>query len=272
MSHSAAASVQQYWAEQLDLLQQLPAAVHEREPESIHDLRAAGRRTKSTLRTFRPLVRQPLANALLDQLDRYNALLGQARDAEVVRAGAAEVMGEHPGHPQVDAVLAAEEHRTLQQAERMLDGSAAAELLEMVQELAEEPWRGDRQGHRPRPADLIKRVDWAERRLARAWGRGPQGDETTTAWEHRVRRRAKGARYACESMAAALPELDEAAKRYAEVARLLGIVQDTAIINRALQAWPDELVGDAMDIRDQQAAQALAEVPTALDVALRHRA
>ena len=39
-----AAAVQQYWADQLELMRTLPAEVHSRQPESIHDLRVASRR------------------------------------------------------------------------------------------------------------------------------------------------------------------------------------------------------------------------------------
>lgn len=47
-----ASRVEGYWIEQIGLMRELPAAVTANEPESIHDLRAAGRRLKATIRTL----------------------------------------------------------------------------------------------------------------------------------------------------------------------------------------------------------------------------
>ena len=90
-----AAAVQQYWADQLELMRTLPAEVHSRQPESIHDLRAASRRLKATGRLYQPLLRPRLANNLIELLDWYNAQLGQARDAEVI-AEEADLLDERP--------------------------------------------------------------------------------------------------------------------------------------------------------------------------------
>ena len=43
-------------------------------------------------------------------------------------------------------------------------------------------------------------------------------------WAHRLRRRAKAARYAAESVEGAIPEFKKKAAGYARVATLLGIV------------------------------------------------
>ncbi|MCI1749725.1 MAG: CHAD domain-containing protein, partial [Acidipropionibacterium sp.] len=62
----AASSVERYWAGQVDLMRSLPGAVRRREPDSIHDLRAAGRRLRATIRIYRPLLPQKQAARLLD--------------------------------------------------------------------------------------------------------------------------------------------------------------------------------------------------------------
>lgn len=268
MSHRSAAGVQHYWADQLELLRTLPAAVQAREEESIHDLRAAGRRTKSTLRTFRPLIRRPLATELIAELDWYNGMLGQARDAEVIRAGVDAVLVDRPGVRTVDAALLAEQQRTVQLAEHALAGPRTAALLELVEELVEAPWRGDRNGDPPGQSALLGRLEWAQRRLARAWRQGPRTGEEMPAWRHRVRRRAKSVRYACEALAEQLPELTDQAARFAEVSRLLGVVQDSRVINAALRQWPTQMVADAIAARDEMAAEALAAVPDVLEAAL----
>ena len=107
-----AAAVQQYWADQLELMRTLPAEVHSRQPESIHDLRAASRRLKATVRLYQPLLRPRLANNLIELLDWYNAQLGQARDAEVIAEEVADLLDERPGARAVIAALEAEARRT----------------------------------------------------------------------------------------------------------------------------------------------------------------
>ena len=87
-------------------------------------------------------------------------------------------------------------------------------------------------------------------------------------WAHRLRRRAKAARYAAESVEGAIPEFKKKAAGYARVATLLGIVQDTVVIKRALMVWPTALVADPVAARERLAAEARSEVPQAVREAL----
>lgn len=263
---SNAASIQGYWAEQLDLLRTLPAEVHARQPESIHDLRAAGRRLKATVRTYRPLIRRRLGRKVLRQLSWYNTVLGQARDAEVIADEVGELLGERPGGRAVIAALESERRRTAHLADNMLRSPAAEEVLASVAELVENPWRKSllRKQQRPGPDQIDRRIRWAERRVAREWRLGPQGGEDDHTWRHRLRRRAKAARYAYESITAAQPAAAETARAYARVATLLGVLQDTIVIRQSLAVWPQVIVADLNAARDELDQQARAEVPQAI--------
>lgn len=261
-----ALAVQQYWMAELAELQSLPQAVYDRQPEAIHDLRAAGRRIKSTLRTFRPLIRAPLASAVSGELDWYSHFLGEARDAEVILGNAAGLLSGRPGAEQILIALSAERTRTLLRAESLLTDPRTAALLDQVQELTAEPWRSGRHGRGPRSSDLLGRVAWATSRMAADWSAGPRWGESRAGWQHRVRRRAKSVRYANESLSRQLPELSVAAAGFAKVAALLGIIQDTAVLNRVLAHWPAYLVGEAIAVRTRMAAEA----ERAVDVAIRN--
>src|SRR5256885_13970967 len=61
-----------------------PAALHDGEPEAIHDARVATRRMRAALRLIRPLIsdehRKPLARALR----KLRRQLGEARDLDVM--------------------------------------------------------------------------------------------------------------------------------------------------------------------------------------------
>lgn len=268
MSKSAAA-VQQYWADQLALMRTLPAEVHSRQPDSIHDLRAAGRRLKASVRLYRPLVRPKLAEQVLTELDWYNSQLGQARDAEVIAEEVASLLGNRPGTRAVIAALDAERRRTAHIADRMLLSDRAAGVLELVAEVVADPWRSTGKTGAPPPrSEVFDRVRWAEKRVAREWRDGPRDREETLEWAHRLRRRAKAARYAAESVEGAMPGARKKAGQYARVATLLGIVQDTVVIKRALMVWPTALVTEPVAVRERLAEEARSEVPQAIREAL----
>ena len=261
-----AAAVQQYWADQLELMRTLPAEVHSRQPESIHDLRVASRRLKATVRLYQPLLRPRLASNLIELLDWYNAQLGQARDAEVIAQEVADLLGERPGARAVIAALEAEARRTAHIADRMLGSERASQVLQVVAELVDDPWRAS--GGAPADDRVLGRVRWAEKRIARQWRDGPTGGEGPLEWAHQLRRRAKAARYAAESVEGAIPESKKKAAGYARVATLLGIVQDTVVIKRALMVWPTALVADPVAARERLAEEARSEVPQAVRGAL----
>jgi CHAD domain-containing protein len=260
-----ATSVHRYWARQLELMQTLPQAVHAREADSIHGLRAAGRRLKATVRVYQPLLRRQLSAEVIDGLDWYNSVLGQARDAEVIHQAVAEELRSVRKAKQLLVALDSERRRTAHLADKMLVGVRAGRVVSLVEEFVDDPWRGK---GTPGRDDVLERMHWAEFRVARIWRQGPRNGETSTDWEHRLRRRSKVARFGAEALRDAMPGAVDTAAAYAQISTTLGVVQDTAIINRALQVWPKKLVGDLMATRERLATEARDEAPDLIDAAL----
>lgn len=266
----AAHNVERYWAEQLDLMRGLPPAVRAREPESVHDLRAAGRRLKATVRVFQPLVRHTLAERLLIELDWYNAVLGRARDAEVVHDHLAELLADRlDARPLLDE-LATEQERLAKKADAMLATDRADQLDDLVEELTFRPWRHSvrRGGKGPSRRQLHRRVRWAERRVALAWRGIGDHEAGRREQQHRLRRRAKSARYAVEATASSTQHGGELAQRYAHVADLLGVVQDAVIVERVLAGRPDDLAVIAFTEQRRRSQQAQGQVDAAVAEAL----
>lgn len=258
----AARSVQDYWDSQLALLRELPRALEADEPDSLHDLRAAGRRSKATLRAFRPLLRRKLIGQVIPELDWFNSELGEPRDAEVIHEELAELFA---GHPQAQPVLddwAGRRDALRARAMEMVAGDRAALLMEKLDSLVTQPWRRSvrRSGKGPGTKQILVRADWAERRVGKAWRQVDDDPGGHTAGLHRVRRRAKAARYVYESVADCDSAATEKVDRYAQLSQLLGVVQDAVIVERALTPYPAELVEIALDQLHRKAAQAEEQV------------
>ena len=71
-------------AQSTAFLAQLPR-LRQGHPEAAHRIRVAGRRARSMLRTFRPLLDEEWADELSAQLTQFTAVIGPERDVEVVR-------------------------------------------------------------------------------------------------------------------------------------------------------------------------------------------
>lgn len=260
-----ATGLHRYWNEQLELLRSMPQAVRDRQPEAIHGLRAAGRRTKATVRVYQPLLRQRASTEVIDALDWYNSVLGQARDAEVIHQIVVQELKSVRRARQVLTALDSERRRTAHLADKMLIGVRADRVVSLVAELVADPWLGE---DAPSRKEVLACFDWAQRRVANTWQRGPSNGESLTDWQHRLRRRAKVARFAAEALSDVDPQFAAAATSYAKVSTVLGVVQDTAIINRTLRVWPKKTVGELMTRRSRLAEQALAELPEVLAAAV----
>lgn len=261
---STAAVVQQYWDEQHELMVQLPVKVRAREPESIHDLRAAGRRLKATVRIFNPLIRRRLAAELLAGLDWYNTELGRARDAEVIRDEVGEVITDIAGGAELMTTLRQRAERAAQFTDLVLASERTADIVAAVGELVRRPWR--RFG--PSRDEITARVAWAEYRVASQWRHGPVDYEPVHEWQHRLRRSAKAARYANEAVAGAELAATDRAERYASIAKVLGQAQDAVVIRQALASWPAELVTQIVAIFDQRCDEALQQIPSKMQAVL----
>lgn len=91
----------------LDHLQQNhPGTIASEDPEYIHQMRVATRRLRAALRLFAPLLPADLAARLLPPLRELMAVLGHARDLDVLEAEiAAPVMQALPDEPRLAALI-----------------------------------------------------------------------------------------------------------------------------------------------------------------------
>jgi CHAD domain-containing protein len=202
------------------------------DPEGVHQMRVAARRLRSDLRTFSPLVDEAWAHSLIEELRWIARVLGDVRDLDVLRArieaDSSEVEGAlgplmerideraSEARTALDGALVSDRYQAL--LERMVDAAADP----VVTDSAEGPCR------EVLPPLVAK--SWRKlRKVARGVGKDA-GDESL----HRVRIRAKRARYAGEAVAPFLDDGNQgAAKRFASRAEkiqdVLGLHQDAVV-------------------------------------------
>jgi CHAD domain-containing protein len=212
------------------------------DPEGVHDLRVALRRTRSLLRTFRSLLdeeHRPEAERLRAESRWAGGVLGPVRDSEVMHAQLATLLQEQPVELVLGGVAARLADRAREDARagrgRIEALRADPRYLRLLDDLddfvARSPFAGASED------DVRKRVrkDW--RRLRRNAQAADAHAEVTTEVAtalHETRKAAKRARYAVE---AAAPVLRAKAERTAALAEqvqdALGAHRDT-LLTRAL--------------------------------------
>ena len=240
---TAGATVQAHLAGQVAELVARDPQVRRDLPDALHRMRVATRRLRSALTTFGPLLNRELTDPLRDELRWLAAVLGAARDAEVMRARllalidaerADLVLGDVREH--VDAAMARRHRVAHDQVVVELDGERYLRLLDDLDALVAAPpfLPGAREDAKSVLADLVRR-SW--RRLDRAMAaaeRAPRGlrqDELL----HEVRKDAKRTRYAAEAVE---PVFGRPARRYAaavtQLQESLGDFQDGAVTRQVL--------------------------------------
>lgn len=180
--------------------------VREGHPEGVHDLRVAMRRTRSLLATFRPLLDADEVDGLRHELRRAGQELSGLRDLEVVHERIAALLAEERVEDVLGPVAArVEEHRRgLEEAAReravaLLAEERYAALLDRLEGFAAaDPWPDEVAEEDVRR--LLAR-DWRRlRRRARRADRVPPDDRQHEVALHEVRKAAKRARYAAETL------------------------------------------------------------------------
>ena len=113
------------------------------DPEYIHQMRVATRRLRAALRLFKPLLPPALAATLLPPLRERMALLGAARDMDVLLSEiAAPVMNSLAGEPRLAAlvgVVTEHRHRQRQEAVRDLRSARFGQFMLLAGELLHRP-------------------------------------------------------------------------------------------------------------------------------------
>ncbi|MBO0876708.1 MAG: CHAD domain-containing protein [Pseudonocardia sp.] len=234
-----------YLRAQRDRLGEADRAVRCADPDGAFDLRAAVRRTRAALRTYRPLVEDPdLVTELIDELRWLGREVSALRDAQVARERITAALAElddglwrGPVHTRALRYFERAEARAQATLFEALDSARWAAVRDKVDALNDDPPLTDLAA-RPAPDGLLVHLRVTARMLAEAVHRG----DTSDAGLHAIR---KVARHLRESALVARPVVGRPAKRFdrrlEKFRRLLGEHQDSVVSRRAL----DELVTEA---------------------------
>lgn len=233
--------VGEWWRDQVAALHRWGRLVLRDEDDSVHQMRVTVRRLRSVLATYRPLLDTEQTEPFRAELKWLAALLGDVRDAEVLRKRLRQWSAEHgPGPSGVDALRAALTERQAVGRARLLpelDGERYRALTAAIAAADGLPWSGSVPGKKK----LRKRVrrDW--RRLAAAVDAAENADAAVERRRqlHEVRKKAKRTRYTAESLREVF---GKDAERLADAARsiqsALGDLNDTAVMIRAIEDIP----------------------------------
>jgi len=239
--HSSAAEVVlSYLRDQVAAIARYDPLVRRDEPDAVHQMRVATRRTRSALQAFGGIVDRDATRPLCDELKWLAATLGQARDTEVILdlleaglAGVPPALVAGPVGARIAAHFTAELARAGKIAVAALDGRRYRRLRDDLDGLLARPPLTP-MAERGAGKALAKPVRRAGRRLLRALAAVPEADDRDVAL-HEARKAAKRARYAAE---AAMPALGSAGSRQAAAAKdlqqVLGDHHDSVVARTVL--------------------------------------
>ena len=245
----AAAVVTVFMARQIELLLTNDAGVRLEEPDAVHDMRSAARRLRSVLSAYRDLYLATPVRRLRDELTWLGEVLGEPRDAEVLRANLLAQLAELPPGQGIDGVRERLErqagatfdagYRRLQEA---LKTDRYYRLLDSLEEFRDSP------PVRATPvatgrAVTSKAVDKAAKRLRRshkAAVRARRGNDQETAL-HKVRKNAKRLRHVAESAAIVKGKrAGKIAKAAQRQQKILGTYHDAVLARDLLSTMASE--------------------------------
>jgi CHAD domain-containing protein len=215
------------------------------EHDAVHQMRVATRRLRSALATFRPLLDRTVTDPIRDELKWLGTVLGDARDAEVIRDHVRAMVEAEPPELVLGPVLLrvvaslGTRYRTAHDAVLVqLDGARYFALLDSLDRLLTEP---------PLTPTANLDVDDALLPLVyRTWKRTRKLVHAAHAETdphhhdlllHEVRKASKRARYAGEAL---IPTHGGRARRWAArmeaIQEVLGAHQDSVVVREELRA------------------------------------
>jgi CHAD domain-containing protein len=236
-----------YVRQQALAITRLDPLVRRDEPDAVHQMRVATRRARSVLQAFGEIVERERTRPLCDELKWLAAVLGQARDAEVLLARFTGELAAIPADlvagpvgTRIAGHFAARLEHARAAVVRELDGQRYISLLDDLDALLADPPLTPLAAGKARTV-LAKPVRRAARRLRRALAGVPAAGDKDAAI-HEARKAAKRARYAAE---AAMPALGRQASSQAATAKklqgLLGDHHDSVVARTVLRG----IAGDA---------------------------
>jgi CHAD domain-containing protein len=233
--------------EQAAELRRLDPLVRRDVPDAVHKMRVAMRRLRSALATYRPFVDREVTDPLREELKWIAGVLGEARDTEVIHARidalVATEQREHPDlvgrdvMPLVDRVLGEHYRAVHDAAVAAMESERYFALLDRLDAVvADPPWTG--RAARPAKAVLPARVERDYRRLRRRVRAAAEAEDPHQhdALLHEVRKAAKRARYAAETL---VPVYGRDAERFVEATKrvqsVLGDHHDSVVSRQDLR-------------------------------------
>ncbi|GIM92844.1 CYTH and CHAD domain-containing protein [Paractinoplanes toevensis] len=251
--------VQAYARDQREALTGYDPGVRQGDPESVHKMRVATRRLRSTLKTFKRSF--PGFEEVGDELKWLADLLGQVRDGQVQKgkllAGVKE-SGEH--FAEVATRIRQYLDDQVEQGRAALDEALESErylaLLDRVDQLAELPGGGE-----PDPVKrAAKSLAKADRLLDQALADGEDAEL------HEARKAYKRARYAVEVFAAGKPG-KKLVDALTDLQDVLGAHQDSVVARELLhELGPDNFWFGVLWARQEQVGKdTYAELPVVIE-------
>ena len=233
-----------YLAEQADAIQAADPQVRRGAPGSVHAMRVACRRMRSTMQSFRTVLDRDRTDALVAELRWLAGQLGGARDLEVQEQRIGAAVGALPPELAMGPVAAqvtrffarrrADAGRTADEAQ---DSDRYLTLLDAIDALLADPpltSAADAPARDLLPAVLAKTVKRTRRALREADARpsGPERDEHL----HEMRKSAKRLRYAAEALRPVHGrKANRLVKQVKNVQELLGEHQDSVVARGLLR-------------------------------------
>jgi CHAD domain-containing protein len=229
-------------ATQVEALKTQDAGVRRGTRESVHQMRIASRRLRSTLATYRPLLVDPgPAQAVRDELQWLGLGLNTARDIQVMQARLERLLDQEPEplvvgpiRERIEADLDERYAAGMREGLSLLDQERYYRLLDSLDAIVAAPLT-DRAG---KPAakvigTLLKRNRRRLRRAAQHAARAEDPQQRDLAL-HEVRKAAKRLRYAAETARPALGRpMKKLARRAKALQDVLGEHQD-GVVSREL--------------------------------------
>ncbi len=217
-------------------------------PGGVHRARVALRRLRSALATFRPFVDPEVTEPLRDELRWIAGLLGEARDAEVLRTRHDRLLADEPNElvrgpvrRRLDRHLDASGHDALTAVREAMDSERYLALLAALDRLVEETaWTpaADQQARDVLP----QRVRHDQKRVLRAVEHAAASTDTAERdlLLHEARKAAKRSRYAAETLE---PLYGKDARRFVsrlkQVQTTLGDHHDSVVMRDLLVTLAD---------------------------------
>lgn len=202
-------------------LKALDPAVRRDAPDSVHQMRVAARRLRSTLQAYPAILSSPATQHMRDELKWLGGMLSEARDNEVLGQYLQTTLGGMPPElvlgPAQARLRAHFAPREASARSALLDALNSARYLTMLAELDQLLADPPLAAAAAKPAgDVLPQAVARAYRRTRRWagrarraGTGPARDTAL----HETRKAAKRARYAAE---AAEPALGKKARRFAK--------------------------------------------------------